>query len=79
MLLLSPVVLQSYQAVAQDICESLLCLGLDAVTMPDGADLVQRLADQRIELVGGWARGGRRARGGWDETHNAFSMPCGGP
>lgn len=28
-----------------------MSLGLDAVTMPDGADLIQRLADKHIELV----------------------------
>ncbi len=38
--------------VAQDICDSLLSLGLDAVIMPDGADLIQRLAEEHIELVG---------------------------
>lgn len=53
--------MQSYQAVAQDICDSLTTLGLDAVTMPDGSDLVQRLAEQRIELVGLFWGG----RGGW--------------
>lgn len=43
--------LQSYEAVAKDICNALITLGFDAVTMPDGADLVRRLADERIELV----------------------------
>jgi hypothetical protein len=61
---------QSYQAVAQDICESLISLGLDAITMPDGADLIKRLADEHIELVGG--RAGRRAA-----THDMPSPSAG--
>jgi len=42
---------KSYQAVSEDICAALVSLGLNAVTMPDGADLVTRLAQAHIELV----------------------------
>jgi len=42
---------KSYQAVAEDICSSLVSLGLDAVTMPDGVDLVERLRSNKVELV----------------------------
>ncbi|KIY93256.1 hypothetical protein MNEG_14705, partial [Monoraphidium neglectum] len=42
---------KSYEAVACTIADTLKTLGVDALAMPDGADLIERLRAERIGLV----------------------------
>lgn len=46
---------KSYEAVACTIADTLKTLGVDALAMPDGADLIERLRAERIGLVRGGA------------------------